>query len=110
MTGPDIHREVLENLEDGVLVVGSGGRIETLNPAAERILGLGPGEAAGQSFAELFILRDGFDDFTQFVIDTTTGDAAGGRRVVELRSGGEARSLDLFEGAGAEASAGPDAW
>ena len=32
MNGPDIHREVLDNLEDGVLVVGLAGRIETLNP------------------------------------------------------------------------------
>ena len=95
MTGPDIHREVLDNLEDGVLVVGLGGRIETLNPAAERILGLEAGEAEGQGFAELFILREGFDDFTQHVIDATTGDAGGGRRVVELRGGGEARSLSV---------------
>ena len=46
MNAPDIHRDVLDNLLDGVLVVGSGGRIETLNPAAERILGLEPDHAA----------------------------------------------------------------
>ena len=73
MTAPDIHREVLGNLEDGVLVVGLGGRIETLNPAAERILGLEAGEAEGRIFAELFIAREGFDDFTQLLIDATTG-------------------------------------
>lgn len=95
MTGPDIHREVLENLEDGVLVVGIGGRIETLNPAAERILGLEAGEAAGQNFAELFILREGFDDFTQLVIDATSGDTGGQRRVIEMRAGGEVRSLSV---------------
>ena len=95
MTEPDIHREVLDNLEDGVLVVGLGGRIETLNPAAERMLGLEAREAAGRSFAELFILREGFDDFTQRLMDATTGDADGRRRVVELRSGEEARSLSV---------------
>ena len=95
MTGPDIHREVLDNLEDGVLVVGLGGRIETLNPAAERILGLEPGEAAGRNFAELFILREGFDDFTQMLIDATTGDADATRRVVRVENGGEARSLSV---------------
>ena len=47
MTGPDIHREVLDNLEDGVLVVGLGGRIETLNPAAERISGPGGRRGGG---------------------------------------------------------------
>ena len=95
MTGPDIHREVLENLEDGVLVVGLGGRIETLNPAAERILGLEAGEAGGRGFAELFILREGFDDFTQLVIDATSGEADGQRSVVEVRSDGGARALSV---------------
>lgn len=69
-----IHREVLDNLKGGV-VVELGGRIETPNPAAERILGLEAGEAAGRSLAELFILRRGFHDFTQLVIDATTTDA-----------------------------------
>ena len=95
MSGPDIHREVFDNLEDGVLVVGLGGRIETLNPAAQRMLGLEAGEAAGQGFAELFIQREGFDDFTQLVLDAAAGGAGGVRRVVELQSGGEARSLSV---------------
>ena len=95
MTAPDIHREVLDNLEDGVLVVGLGGRIETLNPAAERILGLEAGEAEGRSFAELFIAREGFDDFTQLLIDATVAGAGAERRVVEVEVGGEARSLSV---------------
>ncbi len=95
MRGPDIHREVLDNLEDGVLVVGLGGRIETLNPAAERILGLEAGEADGRRFAELFILREGFDDFTQLVIDATTGDADAQRSAVGIRRGDEARTLSV---------------
>ena len=95
MTEPGIHREVLDNLEDGVLVVGLGGRIETLNPAAERILGLEAGEAAGRGFAELFILREGFDDFTQLIIDATAADASAERRVVRVESGGEARALSV---------------
>ena len=95
MTGPDIHREVLDNLEDGVLVVGLGGRIETLNPAAERILGLEADEAAGRSFAELLVLREGFDDFTQLLIDATTDRSGAGRRVVEVEVGAGARSLSV---------------
>ena len=95
MMGPDIHREVLDNLEDGVLVVGLAGRIETLNPAAERILGLEAGEAAGQSFAELFVLREGFDDFTELLIDATTELSGTGRRVIAVEVGGEALSLSV---------------
>ena len=95
MTVPDIHRGVLENLLDGVLVVGSGGRIETLNPAAERILGLEPGEAVGRGFAELFIARDGFDELSQLILDATAPGADPERRVVEIRRGGEPRSLSV---------------
>ena len=95
MMGPDIHREVLDNLEDGVLVVGLGGRIETLNPAAERILGLEGDGTAGRGFAEMFVLREGFDDFTQMLIDATTEQTGVQRRVVAVGSGGEVRSLSV---------------
>ena len=91
----DIHREVLDNLSDGVLVVGLGGRIETLNPAAEQILGLKSGEAQGQTFAELFITREGFDDFTQLLLDATAQRSDVERRVIEVRGDGEARSLSV---------------
>ena len=95
MTVPDIHRSVLDSMLDGVLVVETGGRIETLNPTAERILGLEPGEAEGRSFAELFIARDGFDDFTQLMLDAVSGDAGPERRVVEVETGGSTRSLSV---------------
>lgn len=95
MTVPDIHRGVLENLLDGVLVVGSGGRIDALNPSAERILGLEPGEADGCGFAELFVARDGFDELTQLILDATAPGADPERRVVEIRRGGEPRSLSV---------------
>ena len=111
MTVPDIHRGVLDNLLDGVLVVGSGGRIETLNPAAERILGLEPGEAAGRTFGELFIARDGFDDFTQIVLDATTQGDGPERRVVEVQGEGRVRSLSVatsyLRTAGEEGAPGP---
>ena len=95
MTVPDIHRNVLDNLSDGVLVVGPGGRIETLNPAAERILGLEPGQAAGCGFGELFVTRDGFDDFTQLILDATAQRSGPERLVVEVRGGGDPRSLSV---------------
>lgn len=95
MKASNIHREVLENLEDGVLVVGLGGRIESLNPAAERILGLEAGVAAGQTFAELFIAREGFDEFTQILLDATLEGADKQRRVVAIDDGGEARTLSI---------------
>ena len=92
---PDIHRRVLESLGDGVLVIGPGGRIETLNPAAERILGLQPGAAAGRTFAELFLVREGFDAFAQVLIDATSTGAGTAQRVVEIGTEAGARSLSV---------------
>ena len=113
MTGPDIHRKVLDDLRDGVLVVRLGARIETLNPAVERLLDLEAGEAQGRTFAELYTgcegfdgkarapsaswrscsPRAGFDDFTRIVIDAH--DAAFGRRVVEVQDSEGTRSLSV---------------
>ena len=95
MTVPDIHRNVLDNLMDGVLVVGSGGRIETLNPTAEKILGLPPGASDGRNFAELFIAREGFDDFAQLVLDAVAHRSIGERRVVEVETDQGPRSLSV---------------
>ena len=95
MSLPDIHRGVLDSLSDGVLVVGIGGRIEMFNPAAERIPGMEPGEAHGSAFAELFIARESFDDFTRLVIDATLGHSGDERRVVQVRLGAETRSLSV---------------
>ena len=95
MTSNGIHREVLDNLEDGVLVVGVGGRVQTLNPAAERILGLEAGDKAGQSFTELFVLREGFDDFTQLLLDATARRSGLERRVIEVAGENGARALSV---------------
>ena len=113
MNGPDIHREVLDILDDGVLAVSPGGRIETLEPPAERKPGLEAGKAAGRGFAGLIFLREGVDCFTQLAIDATTGDAGGGRRVVDLRRGGEAVDAiavfgDMTEPRGLSGKRNPD--
>ena len=83
----DIHRRIFDNLTDGVIVVRRGGVIDTLNPAAERLLGLRPGEAENASFAELLIAREGFDELTQFVLEVGAGRVADAGGSVEIRSG-----------------------
>ena len=95
MTGADVHRGVLDSLLDGVLVVGADGRIETLNPTAKCILGLEPGEADGGGFAELFIAREGLDQFTELVLGATAQEAEPGRHVIEVEGAGGTRSLSV---------------
>ena len=88
------HREVLENLRDGVLVVGIGGRIETVNPVARRILDL-EDDVSGVVFAEAFLVQEGLDDFTQLVMDVCANRTKVGRTVVDIETKGEKRSLSV---------------
>ncbi len=95
MTTADIHRRVLDNLLDGVLVVGFGGVIETLNPAGAGILGVDPDEAAGTTFGELFIAREGYDGFTELIVDAIGQRPPSERQVVEVDTADGVRSLSV---------------
>ena len=89
----DIHGRVLDHLLDGVMVVERGGTITVLNPAAARILGVSPEEVAGRTFTELFIAREGFEEFSDLVLDAVQDE--GGRQVVTLHTGDAARTLSV---------------
>ena len=41
-------RTIVNSMDEGLVVIESGGRIQYANPAAERQLGYGPNELAGQ--------------------------------------------------------------
>ena len=90
-----IHGRVLENLLDGVIVIERGGGISVFNAAAGRILGISPDEATGKTFGELFVMREGFEEFSELILDTVAGGGQGGRQVVALQTGDEARSLSV---------------
>ena len=94
-SGVDIRGSVLDNLMDGVMVVELGGSIGMFNPAAGRILGLPPDEVIGRTFADLFITREGFDEFTELILNAVGNRRGGGRQVVALNAGGEARSISV---------------
>lgn len=97
MTGAaaHIHSAVLENQADGVLAVERGGTVSVLNAAAERILGMPGDEAVGQTFADLFLDRDGLEAFSELVLDAVAGGSETERRLVEIAVGGEQRLLSV---------------
>ena len=69
MSESAIHKNILENMRDGVLSLDLNGKLITFNRAAESILGLNQSDVIGGYFAEVFLDIDGSDDFTQVVLD-----------------------------------------
>jgi len=63
-----IYEKILANMRDGVATVDLTGRIITFNEAAGRILGLDPAETVGQTFAEVFLMEESFDDFNEVLL------------------------------------------
>ncbi|MWV44009.1 HAMP domain-containing protein [Paenibacillus sp. HJL G12] len=49
----DLLQSVLDNMTSGILLVDATGSIALINPAAERMLHVGPGQLNGRSFNEL---------------------------------------------------------
>ena len=92
---PDIYRTLLENLSDGVIVIGFDGAVRMANAAFGRMFGLDSDKAVGRSFGQIFIAFEGFDEFTQIVLDAVAerGDIA--RRVTRVQVGEEFRSLSV---------------
>ena len=86
---------ILDSMDDGVLVVGPDGVIVTCNAAASRVLGLDTTPPAGASFGETFLVLEGLDAFTQTVLDAVRGGGGMRRKVVDIRVGGEPRSVSL---------------
>ncbi len=92
---PDIYHTLLENLSDGVIVIEFDGSVRMANAAFCRMFDLDPDEAPGRSFGELFIAFEGFDEFTQIVLDAVVerGDIA--RRITQVQVGEALRSLSV---------------
>ena len=92
---PDIYRTLLENLSDGVMVVGFDGAVRMANAAFCRMFGFDRDDTPGRSFGELFIAFEGFDEFTQIILDAVAerGDIA--RRVTRVQTGEALRSLSV---------------
>ena len=73
----------LESIGDGVITTDARGRVEYLNPVAERLTGYTPGDAAGRDAAEVFA-----------IVHASTRQPADDPVVACLR---EARVVEMFE-------------
>lgn len=93
--GSDFHRNILENLSDGVITIGLDGRIQDFNPAASDMFGLGRRDVLGKTLAEAFITIEGFDEFTSTILDSMMDPAKSSRKVVNVQAADGPRLLTL---------------
>lgn len=91
-----LHRGALECMVGGVMTVDSDGRIGIFNNAASRLLGLAPAEVQWKLFAEVFLVREGLEEFTDTVLAAIHDEAVGARSTVRVRvTDGTVRSLSV---------------
>ena len=89
------YKNILENMNEGVMSLDLKGRVTTFNPAAESILGLKQEMVLNQIFAAVFLQMDGTDDFTQAVLDAIYESSITHRKRIAFSKGGELRTLDV---------------
>ena len=91
---PSLHSNILDNMDDGVVAVDRQGLITSFNGAAGTILGVAPDACLGRLFAEVFVLAEGLDQFTEAMLDAVNKSELG-RRSLEIHVGGERRLLTV---------------
>ena len=92
---PDLYQTLLENLSDGVMVIGFDGSVRIANAAFCRMFGFDSEAITGRPFGELFIAFEGFDEFVQIVLDAVMEQGDGKRQITRVHIGGEPRSLSV---------------
>ncbi|RPJ59762.1 MAG: PAS domain-containing protein, partial [Acidobacteria bacterium] len=95
MARDEIDRNILESMSDGVMTIGTDGRILTFNRAAEQILALGRGDAVGRSLGEVFFEREGNDEFTQTILNAVYERGRVHDATVPYHDGTHARTLSV---------------
>ena len=64
-----IYQNTIDNLSDGVIVIGYDSKISTCNDSACAMLGLGFGTAIGKSIAELMLEIEENNEFFELLLN-----------------------------------------
>ena len=88
-----VQSSILQDMSEGVLVIGFDGRIERVNPAAERILERPACELVGKKFAACFFEHEENDAFNQTVLDAIYDPSSSHENIVPFYT--EHRTLQL---------------
>ena len=90
-----IYREICESMTVGMMLMAGGGRIEMLNPAAARLLGLRAEDIVGRRFGEAFVEKEHLDEFNEAVLDAIYDGEVGHQRVASIEIEGSRRPLSI---------------
>ncbi len=90
----NLYKEIVTNLLEGVMVISMNGKITMLNPAAEHMLGLTQDDI-GDSFINVFLTREGTDDFNEAILDTVYEKEKVSNKPIDYMLEGEIRNLSL---------------
>lgn len=93
--GSLIYEKILADMRDGVATIDLTGRIITFNAAAGRILGLDAATTVDQSFGEVFLMEESFDDFNEVVLKAVYENEATHSREVSVMVGGHRIDLHV---------------
>jgi PAS domain S-box-containing protein len=91
-------RAVVENVLDGIITLDEHGRLDSLNPAAERLFGYASREIVGQPFTLLLppAEREEYQDYIQQFVRTRKGKTVGfGLEIVGQRKDGGTFPMEL---------------
>ena len=91
-----IRESVIRDMSEGVVVLGLDGTIQTVNPAAERILGRSAEALLGRKIATAFYEYSENDGFNQAVLDAVYDPASLHRHLVPFFTGSETRQLHMM--------------
>ncbi len=90
-----IRKSIIQDMSEGVMTIGMGGVISTVNPAAERILGRSAKELEGSKFAVAFFGCEENDSFNQTVLDALYDKENTHENFVPYFTGKETRQLHV---------------
>ena len=88
-----IHESIIRDMSEGVMMIGTDGMIESMNPAAEKILGKKKEEVLGQQYVRAFIRDVENDVFNQAVLDALYDPTARHEQIVPWHNGGQTKQL-----------------
>lgn len=89
---------IVDSMDEGLMMIEPGGRIQYANPACERYLGYGPGELDGRSLDDLLappVAQEYLDLFGQPGADAAKPGCGGAREVLIRQRDGVLRAMDF---------------